>query len=602
MNEHADSPHSQCGWIPRHAGWIWLSLAGVILTILCTTGLPDGLTTYVMVLFLLAVAGIVRFLGRLVRLPEFATGFVIGGFLLLIVSNAVIYLWEVVVLNGNDSIVTWQGVLHAAMIGSVALLWLAWVCCAARTHRFWRQLAWAGGLCWGSFVAVYGTKWMWTGPDEDLPPGAIFPGSLVACVALGILFLAPWIPLHYIWGFWRWLRTHRTQVVSGNGSGGPPAKPYFGWPKKPAHRRPWQFGLRSMLLVMLAVSVGFGWFRFKQIQFRRQQAAAEALHECGRVVLESPESWERFKSIYWLDKTIGKDFSAKAVIWLSGDRMDEEKLVHLADFLNEVKVAVEGPLDDRAMPYIAAVRNLSVLALFDGHITDAGLVHLRRQTGLVGLYLDGCAISDEGLQHVSRLRNLMALSLKGNGLVTDAGLVHLKPLGNLSSLHLAHTSVVGPGLVHLQHLENLVGLVLDGTGVTDAGLAHVGQMPLLERLTVADTPITDAGLAHLAKLHHLGFAELQHLRRLRYLSLRGTQVTDEGLKHLAGLDQLGEIDLRGTRITDQSLACLAALPALRRLDLRGTQISSGGVAGLYKTAQNEGREVWIRNPDEPDHD
>src|SRR5437762_7027635 len=54
----------------------------------------------------------------------------------------------------------------------------------------------------------------------------------------------------------------------------------------PKPRRPWfQFGLRTLLLMVTIASAGFGWLGVKVRQVHRQRAAVEAIRKLGGEVL-----------------------------------------------------------------------------------------------------------------------------------------------------------------------------------------------------------------------------------------------------------------------------------------------------------------------------
>ncbi len=128
--------------------------------------------------------------------------------------------------------------------------------------------------------------------------------------------------------------------------------------------------------------------------------------------------------------------------------------------------------------------------------------------------------ADALLEHVKGLDQLQELGLDYTE-VTDAGLVNLKRLSQLQHLGLEDTKVTDAGLLHLEGLTRLYNLNLRGTQVGDAGLAHLTRLPSLQWLMLDDTRVTDAGLENLACLG-----------QLKGLTLRGTRVTDKGMKKL----------------------------------------------------------------------
>ena len=116
-------------------------------------------------------------------------------------------------------------------------------------------------------------------------------------------------------------------------------------------------------------------------------------------------------------------------------------------------------------------------------ITDAGVKHLARLTGLTSLDLSWCRITDAGLADLARLTSLTSLDLKWCHRIGEDGLAHLARLTSLTSLDLrGFLYVTNAGLEHLAQLTGLTSLNLSycrrapfGRGITDAGLAHLAK-------------------------------------------------------------------------------------------------------------------------------
>ena len=96
---------------------------------------------------------------------------------------------------------------------------------------------------------------------------------------------------------------------------------------------------------------------------------------------------------------------------------------------------------------------------------------------------------------------LTSLTLSGGGLITDAGLAHLPRLTGLTSLDLSRCDrITDAGLEHLGQLTGLTSLNLSCRNITDAGVAHLARLNGLTSLTLRLSEcrhITDAGVAHL---------------------------------------------------------------------------------------------------------
>ena len=120
-------------------------------------------------------------------------------------------------------------------------------------------------------------------------------------------------------------------------------------------------------------------------------------------------------------------------------------------------------------------------------------------------------VTDDDLPRLRVLTKLQELTLNGT-LVTDAGLEHLAELTQLQLLSLDSTSVTDAGLEHLAELTRLQWLSLSGTKVSDAGLEQVGRLTQLRRLQLGGTKVTDGGLKHLVGLRQLQYLGLYNTK------------------------------------------------------------------------------------------
>ena len=225
----------------------------------------------------------------------------------------------------------------------------------------------------------------------------------------------------------------------------------------------------------------------------------------------------------------------------------------------------DGVLTDDAMRRFAGLPVQTIWAPRNP-LTDAGLAHLKGNTGLRYLMLDDC---------------------KG---VTDAGLAHLGGVKDLEQLYAGGTRITGTGCRHLR-ASPLVRLGL--APVTDAGLEEIAALPKLAVFHAAGPAVTDDGFRHLRKLDLVelrfvgapsvtddGFRALRALGRLGLLELGSVGLTDDGLKDLAVLDKLDTLILHPTRVTGAGLAHLKAFPALTTVHLHGPWVTDAGVKHL----------------------
>jgi len=150
-------------------------------------------------------------------------------------------------------------------------------------------------------------------------------------------------------------------------------------------RRFFRFSLRTLLVVVVLLSVGMGWFAFKMRQAERQRKAVEALKEVsGMIGYDYQTSEGRY--VYsraeppapaWLTRLLGVDFLSDVVV---------------VTFLLDV--------EDEALEHVDVLTNLIGLNLSDTQVTDAGLKHLKGLANLEYLDLNGTHVTEEGIREL----------------------------------------------------------------------------------------------------------------------------------------------------------------------------------------------------------
>jgi hypothetical protein len=158
-----------------------------------------------------------------------------------------------------------------------------------------------------------------------------------------------------------------------------------------------QFGLATLLLVIVVVAIPFQWMG-QEVARARQQKLLVEMREPGANVSYIADVIDPFdtspKSDAWLVERLGKDFFYD-VAWLE---------------------------------------------LSNSSITDADMKDLKELKKLESLCLGNTRISDAGIEQLKTLTNLKFLGLYETG-ITDAGLRHLKEHSALESLLLNETHV-----------------------------------------------------------------------------------------------------------------------------------------------------------------
>jgi hypothetical protein len=215
-------------------------------------------------------------------------------------------------------------------------------------------------------------------------------------------------------------------------------------------RSSFQFGVRTLSLMVCCVVVVGVWFGWRMGKAKKQEEAVEAIRGLGgHVAYDYNDAWDYFSPNVteppgpdWLRKMVGVDFLAE---------------------VTAVDLVVPDIRRSPGMP-----RDTS-------KFTDSWVeTYITRLTELEALDLDDTQITDSGLSHLESLNKLEALNLV-NTKITDAGLVHLKGLGNLENLLLAGTQLTDAGIVHLIEFTNLNWLYVSRTQITDGGVRKLRE-------------------------------------------------------------------------------------------------------------------------------
>ena len=172
-----------------------------------------------------------------------------------------------------------------------------------------------------------------------------------------------------------------------------------------------QFSLRSLVVLVVAVSVPCCWLAVKMRDAQRQRRAVEAIRKAGGWAWVGydyefdrfgnfPPSQEQEPAPSWLRDLLGVDFFAEVEVVLLDD----------TDFG-----------DAGLQQVVGGLTNLQCLSLSKTQVTDAGLEHLKGLTNLDTLALNDTQMTDEGLAHLKGSVRLQYLYL-GNTHVTDKGI------------------------------------------------------------------------------------------------------------------------------------------------------------------------------------
>jgi len=218
-----------------------------------------------------------------------------------------------------------------------------------------------------------------------------------------------------------------------------------------------QFSIRSLLVLVVAVALPFSWLAVEMKQARDNKKALNEIQSVGgsfSYQLVWPE---------WVRRFVGDDdyFFEILRVTLGSGRPGGASLPRMND--DQFRAL---------MPALRQFPRLIHLDVAGAEITDRSIDDITTLTNLEILDLGARSITDEALSRFHSLPHLKYLRLDNTG-VTDAGLPSLGGLTQLQSLFLSYTKVTDDNLAYLVGLNQLRELHLKGSHVTDGAVAKL---------------------------------------------------------------------------------------------------------------------------------
>jgi len=305
-----------------------------------------------------------------------------------------------------------------------------------------------------------------------------------------------------------------------------------------------QFGIRTLLVLAVAVAIVSSWFAGKIQEAKRQRDATDLITKLGGHVTYDyefdlpviPPRNSPPRGPAWLRQLLGGDFLDRVTEVYPGGDADAameiaQGLPNLWSFCTNWRDPdpyTSSKLSDAGLARLGTMHRLNEAGVWGPNITDDGLVHLESLHQLTVLDVGGPKITDAGLKHLENLHTLEILGLQSER-ITDDGLVHLQSLHNLKRLTL-RCSISDEGMKHLIRLTNLTTLTCHGFPSNPKKDKAIDQLRFPTHLEFVDTPLIDV-CEYMQDFHHIKF-----------------EIDDPALKE-AKISRLCEITLNAKGVT-----------------------------------------------------
>ncbi len=181
-----------------------------------------------------------------------------------------------------------------------------------------------------------------------------------------------------------------------------------------------QFGIRTLLILVVAVALPSSWLAVEMKTVNEQSRAVEVIKASGASVEYDWQYGKHGVSFLnsrpagpaWLRKLMGDNFFASVfeVSFGGADHVTDTTLEHIRNF-TELRELVVGNLQFKSLEFAdgdASIWDSNVnpsiedlLWLRNTNVTDAGLENLKGLTQIRGLWLDGTQVTDVGLERIS---------------------------------------------------------------------------------------------------------------------------------------------------------------------------------------------------------
>lgn len=185
--------------------------------------------------------------------------------------------------------------------------------------------------------------------------------------------------------------------------------------------------------------------------------------------------------------------------------VDESGLQHLKNltqleflaYLGQSVSGLERNYSEESLSNLSGMTRMRVLELCGCKSTPRGLKALENMKQMECLKLHWAFLTDESLEPLSGMTELRMLDLADpleGSHVSDAGILHLKKLKKLEKLEIEGFGVTEEGLKILESMTSMVELDLRRTNVGDGLYERLKNLTAMKRLDIAESKVTMEGV------------------------------------------------------------------------------------------------------------
>lgn len=375
-----------------------------------------------------------------------------------------------------------------------------------------------------------------------------------------------------------------------------------------------QFRIRTLLIAMLILPIGLGWFAKR---YHESQIAWSHYHAVQKYINPAYKAPSQTRQTSWLSRLGIDSPPAFEHLFLKFGLKDDRKkiLEHVAYFESLTSLSVTCiEISKEDMLLCQRLKGLQKLELHGDHIDQDGINEVAKLTNLRSFELRlsrrhnkarvvcdlsflakmplleslrlelGTPIGNEGLEAISKAQGLKRLRLYGvtsyyangspyakdllrNGQLreddlADEGLLHLAKIRELESLHLYKTNFTGKGMQSIGKLTKLEGLLIDSQLLDDEDLQHLRQFKNLKALNLECPQLSGQSLPHVVSLPCL-----------RSLLMVVRSVASEDLSQICKMTKLQSLDLHEVQSNDDFVQAIKSMPELQSLFLDSSNLT-----------------------------